>query len=465
MVSRLRRGRAGVELRFDDPAQTPDAGLLLVAELADRLDLVGTLDRHIGPVKQRRRGLGGGELVMALAESMLVGGDFLCDLDSLRADVAGAALRTVACPPAPTTAAGLARRFGPAQLAGTEAALAVVTARAVGLLPAPRRQGLAAVRPTVDLDPTDVEAYGANKQGVGWTYAGRRCGRPVLVTWAEAGVALAGELLAGNQDARPVAPGLLRRALAGLPPGLGRARVRADSGLFSGEVARAAVAAGADFAVAAKRNPAVWRAVSTIPEQAWRPARGMPGAEAARVAYGPAGWPEGTHAVVRRVRVRAADVSADPRARRRRTFAPGQLRLALGGQLDQLLSYSVAVTNTGDDPVSLEAWFRERAQTQERINHSRLGMALRHLPSGSAEVNAVWMWAALAALNCSAWPQALAGIDTGGRAHGKRLRRELTGVPGRLVRHAGQLTVRVAPRYAYLGQARQRLAALPAPAG
>jgi len=114
------------------------------------------------------------------------------------------------------------------------------------------------------------------------------------------------------------------------------------------------VAAGADFAIAAKRNPAVWRAISTIPEQAWTPARDMPGAEVARVAYAPAGWPEGTYAVVRRVRVRATDVSADPRARRRRTFAPGQLRLALGGQLDQQSSYSVVVTNIDDDPVSLE---------------------------------------------------------------------------------------------------------------
>src|SRR6266540_2548149 len=205
MVDRLRRGRARVELRFDDPSQTPDVGLLL----ADRLDLVGTLDRHIGPVKQRRRGVGGGALVMALAESMLVGGDFLCDLDTLRADTAGAQLR------------------------GIETGLAKVTARAVGLLPAPRRQGLEAVRPTVDLDPTDVEVYGSHKQGVGWTYAGKRCGRPVLVCWAEAGVALAAELLAGNQDARPIAPGLVRRALAALPPGLGRPRVRADSGLFA----------------------------------------------------------------------------------------------------------------------------------------------------------------------------------------------------------------------------------------
>jgi hypothetical protein len=178
MVDRLRRGRARVELRFDDPSQTPDVGLLLVAELADRLDLVGTLDRHIGPVKQRRRGVGGGALVMALAESMLVGGDFLCDLDTLRADTAGAALRTIACPPAPTTAAGLARRFGPAQLRGIETGLAKVTARAVGLLPTPRRQGLEAVRPTVDLDPTDVEVYGSHKQGwAGPTPASAAAGR------------------------------------------------------------------------------------------------------------------------------------------------------------------------------------------------------------------------------------------------------------------------------------------------
>ncbi|HEV8652085.1 MAG TPA: transposase, partial [Actinomycetes bacterium] len=260
---------------------------------------------------------------------------------------------------------------------------------------------------------------------------------------------------------------LLGRALAALPQGygLGRPRVRADAGLFTRHLAHAAVAAGADFAVAAPRNRAVWRAVGTVAPDAWSPARGMAGAEVARLAYAPAGWPAGTYAVVRRVRVAAEAVSADPRARRRRTFAPGQLRLALDGALDELYAYSVIVTNLDDDPVTLEAWFRERAQVEERINHSKLGMALRHLPSGTAAVNRVWMWAALAALDCSAWLQALGGTDTHGRAYGKRLRRELVGVPGRLVRHAGRLVVRTAPRYAYLAQVRQRLDALPSPAG
>ena len=46
-------------------------------------------------------------------------------------------------------------------------------------------------------------------------------------------------------------------------------------------------------AIAAKRNPAMWRAVAGIPDAAWVAARGMPGAEVAAVDYAPAGWPLG----------------------------------------------------------------------------------------------------------------------------------------------------------------------------
>jgi hypothetical protein len=49
-------------------------------------------------------------------------GDYLSDLDGFRADQAAAALRAVSNPPASTTAATLARRFGPDELAGIQAA-------------------------------------------------------------------------------------------------------------------------------------------------------------------------------------------------------------------------------------------------------------------------------------------------------------------------------------------------------
>lgn len=462
-MSTIRPRRPRVDIRCDDPTQTPAAGLVLVAETADKLDMIATLDRHIPPIKQRRRGLTGGQLVMTWAEMMLAGKDFMCDLDTMRADEAGATLRTIGDVPAATTAAQLARRFGDAQLAGIEKALAEITARALRLLPKRTRRRLTATRPTLDFDPTDVEVYGSKKQRVGWNYAGQRCGRPYPVTWAEAGVVLAADLLAGNDDPRPVTPGLVARAVAALPPGLGRPRIRADAGLFDGKIAWAALQAGADFAIAAKRNPAIWRAIRATPEPAWAPAKGMAGAEVAEVAYAPAGWPPRTRAIVRRVAVSAERISADPRARRRRTFDPNQLKLALGGQLDRVYAYSIIVTNLDEGAVEIEAWFRLRAQIEERIKDSKLGMALRHLPSGYAAVNAVWMWAALVALTCSALLQGLAGIDHDGRAHGKRLRRELVCVPGRIVRHSRQTILRTKPEFDYLKVVYARLRALPAP--
>lgn len=461
MVNRIAGQDRSVEIRCDDPSLTSAAGLLLVSEVDAALGVVESLDAHIGSVKQRRRGVSGGELVMSWAEMMLAGGDFMADLDDLRGDVAGSRLRTVAEAPAPTTAAELARRFDDEHLAGVEAANAEVVARAVERMPERTRQRLQATRPTIDVDPTDVQVYGVDKERVGWTYEGRRCGRPCPATWAEAGVTLAGELTAGDDDPGPVAPGVIDRAVAALPAGLARPRVRADAGLFSRHVAHAARQAGAGFAIAAKRNSAIWRAIAATPEDAWQPADGMEAAEVAEVGYAPQGWPAATRAVVRRVPVAAADVSADPRARRRRTFDPRQLQLGVGGQLDTLYSYTIIITDLAGDPAAIEAWFRQRAQVEERLTDSKLGMALRHLPSGYERVNRVWMWAALWALNLSALLQALAGLDVLARAHGKRLRRDLLCVPGRVVSHSGKLILRLAPHRHLLPEVYQRLRRLP----
>jgi hypothetical protein len=73
--------------------------------------LVRRLDRAIDgvrPFKERRRGLTGAQLLVALAESML-GGDHLAHLDVLRQDVAVAELRTVAEALAPETVSLLPR--------------------------------------------------------------------------------------------------------------------------------------------------------------------------------------------------------------------------------------------------------------------------------------------------------------------------------------------------------------------
>ena len=101
-------------IRADDGALTGHAGLLLTGELAARTDLVARLDQAIDavrPFKQRRRGSSAGELLVALAEMIAVGGDHLVHLDELREDEAGAELRAVGQAPAPTTAGQLMRRL------------------------------------------------------------------------------------------------------------------------------------------------------------------------------------------------------------------------------------------------------------------------------------------------------------------------------------------------------------------
>jgi hypothetical protein len=403
-------------------------------------------------------------MVLAMLDTMLGGGDFMCDLDNQRADTAGVQLRAVRGVPASTTFIGVAKRFDAKVFAGIEAGVAELVGRGFAMLPAQRRAKLVASRPTIDLDPTDVEVYGKHKHGVAFNYHGQRVGRPHPAVWAEAGLVLAADLGSGTSDPRPQAPGLIARAVAGLPDGLSRPIIRADSGFFDAGVARAAVKACADYAIVAKRNRAAWRACREIDEESWRPALGMD-AEVAECDYLPAGWPPATRCVVRRVRLSRDELRCDPRSRRHPTIDPNQLCLLEEGEIGFAYAYSFILTNLRGDVADIEAWFRQRALVEERIKDSKWGMALRHLPSGYGAVNTTWMWAALLALNCSAPLQSLARLDTGpdGRAHGKRLRRELICVAARVVHHARKVVVRPAPehRHRVFADAWQVLSALP----
>ena len=294
------------------------AGLVAVTELVDRLRVVGRLDAAIGPIKVRRRGCSGGQLLVGLAAAQLAGEDFLVGLDRQRADGAGQVLA-----PVPglgsTTAAGLARRFTDEQWLGVEQGIAAIGTAVLAGLP-PQRAAVLCQTVTIDLDTTDVEVYGRKKRGVAYNYQGQRCGRPHVASWAETATVLAADLMAGDADPRSHAAQLLGRALAALPPQAraGRIRLRADAGYFAGELARAALFAGIEFAIGAKRIAPLWRLLAGVAEDTWTDAIDMPGAQVAVATWCPDWWPATTALLIRRVRldVAAGQVSADPRSRR-----------------------------------------------------------------------------------------------------------------------------------------------------
>jgi DDE family transposase len=377
-----------------------------------------------------------------------------------------------------TTAAGLARRFTAVQWHAVEAGIGDIHTAMLAAV-APKRVAALCETVTVDLDTTDVEVYGRKKRGVAYNYQGQRCGRPHVAAWAETATVLAADLMAGNEDPRGHAADLLRRALVALPAAAraGRVLLRADAGYFAGALARAALVAGVEFAIGAKRIAPLWRILDGVAESDWTDAIDMDGAQVAVAQYCPDWWPAATRLLIRRVRLAPEQLSADPRSRRRRTRHPEQRALPIAelADADTVYGYSFIVTNldvsTPEHAAAAEHWYRHRTAIENIFRDAKIGAALRHLPSGYPQVNKAWMWGALLAVSIAGWLHQLTATPGHGTlaGHGVRdgqamiatLRHRLIRVPARLIHHAGALTLRLPPGYHLLTEILARLRALP----
>ncbi len=453
-----RRGR--IEFRADDPSLTPYAGLAICGELARGLRLVEVTDAELAAVtrvavKQRRRGLSPGELVVSIAECQLAGAECFDDLEVFRADQAGASLRAVARVPSAPTARQLARQFRPAHIRAIERAMARCgneLDRKLGRDPGEEV--------TFDLDATETKVFGRKKRGTGRSRHGHLAYNSYVVTWAQRGRALTSELKGGNQARIKASESdlMIGRAERLLPCGHGHVTVRGDSGFYAVELMMDLRKRKLRFTFSATRTSLMWAKLAEIAQDGWEDAIEMRGAQIAEVPFTPKDWKhEQLRLIVRRVPVTAAELlHGSPKARRRKTIPPEQLQMVLDGQLDSTFAYSFIVTDvpaTAKTAVEVEHFHRHRAQIEERFKDLKLGQALRHLPSADLNANRLWLCCSLLALNLSAWicdlsPAAAASgqaadEDTPLRRHAKTLRHLLFCVPGRIVHTARRLIVRL----------------------
>ena len=207
----------------------------------------------------------------------------------------------------------------------------------------------------------------------------------------------------------------------------------------------------------------------------------MDNAQVAVAEYCPDWWPANTRLLIRRVALDPAQVSADPRSRRRRTLHPDQRALPFPELAAQPAIYACSFILTNLDVSSpgkaaaAEHWYRHRTTVENLFRDSKLGAALRHLPSGYPQASTAWMWGALLAASMAAWLHQLTartiGEDIvhghgvrGGKAMIATLRWRLIAVPGRLTPHARHLVLRLPPGHSLLPEVLARLRDLPAPA-
>jgi hypothetical protein len=197
----------------------------------------------------------------------------------------------------------------------------------------------------------------------------------------------------------------------------------------------------------------MWKALSAIGEDAWQDALDMEGAQVAEISYRPDSWKhEPLRLIIRRTVFSAVQVARLKGSRRLKTIHPEQLQLALDGEIDSVYGYSFILTDIHWQPAAwIEHFHRHRAQIEERLKESKLGQALRHLPSGDEHANRVWLTAALLALNltafcCELCPAAGAsGKAPEGaplRRAAKTLRNQMFNIPARIVRTGRRLILR-----------------------
>jgi hypothetical protein len=208
----------------------------------------------------------------------------------------------------------------------------------------------------------------------------------------------------------------------------GQLSFRADSAFYSRAVISTARKHLVRFSITVRQDKKVRAKIESIPEHAWSPipywlsTPEVSGADVAETSYTCfAGTKDAIEVrlIVRRVR------------------PTPESQLALFTEWD----YHAFVTDRPGDTLEIEADHRRHAVVEQSIAELK-SAGWAHAPSGRFFANAAWTSLAVMAHNLARAIGALAGADLA-RATMTTLRRTLFGIPGRLVRSARRLRLRL----------------------
>lgn len=381
-----------IGVTFDDERLVANAGLIVPASLAEYLGLKELVEERVD-LGDAPGHANAGDKAMTVIHAVLAGAEFIDGCDVLRAGSTGSVLGHGVA--APSTIGTFLRSFSWGHARQLDAVAGEMLARAWSV-------GAGGEDPagelTIDVDSSIHETYGLQKEGgsrFGYTHVR---GYHPLYAIAGTGEVLHSRLRGGNSHTARGADGFVTETFSRVRAAgvTGKLNFRADSGFYSKKVVRACQREGAGWSITVKLYANIHAAISTIPEDAWKP-----------IPY----WLEG-----------GADVAAVDWVAFKTKTDPGiacrlvvrRVKPTPGSQLALLVdwSYHAFITDLDGDPVNLDTWHRAHATCENAIRDLKYGVGLNHLPSGRFAANAAWFTLNVIAHNLSRWTVRIGGADT-----------------------------------------------------
>ena len=274
----------------------------------------------------------------------------------------------------------------------------------------------------LDLDSTVVTVFGhQDGAAVGYNpkYRGKRSYNPLLCVEANSSFLWDAELRPGNAGVWEGSPALLDTSFVNVPPEIRELRFRADAGFGYDPVLRKLEDHRSDYAVVARLTAPLKRLLAGL-----RYERANTRWECAEDEYRSHGWPQARRIVVARRLIDQNDAQAT-------LFAMGRY------------VYRAWVTNLALTPAGVWRFYDGRAVIEPRIHELREDFALRKIPTGSFEANALYLVVIRLAYNLVTAFQRTCLPESWQHYTLQKLRFNLFLLPGELTRPQNRPTLRL----------------------
>lgn len=413
-----------IEVSFNDENLVANAGLILVATLAEKIDLVKIISDKVS-LTGRVGGANPSNKSLTLIHAMVAGASHIDHVDILRAGASSKVLpfRVMA----PSTLGTYLRSFSFGHVRQLDAVIEAELAEAWALGMTPREDPL-----VIDIDSTICEVSGHKKQGAAYGYTKVLGYHPILAVRSDTGEVLHQRMRKGSANTQRGTKRFVQELIARcLRLGVtSKITIRFDAGYQSDATLKELERLGVSYTMAVHANSkGIKGLIEAIDNDSW-----------VAIGYSEDGECQVAETIYQKRRLII---------RRTRLIGPQ-------AELFPNWRYFGFVTDLRGPAVEVDEFHRNRARIELSIKDLKEGAGMEHVPSGKFSANGAWLAHAVLAHNLMRQVSYLGEITPkDSMVVARTFRNHFIGLAGRLVNRSGKLVLRTPARWpwskAFLG--------------